>query len=121
MPLAHRSQTPIGRFVAVRSPNPAGRAGPTRCPPTPTPTPVPTATPCDTTSTTGLYSKGSAQADKDNATDYNQGLADGAANAADAPRITRKSSRVSAWVIPTDEDLMIARHVYDTLFATTAS
>ncbi|MGN6581492.1 MAG: acetate/propionate family kinase [Bordetella sp.] len=40
---------------------------------------------------------------------------DDAANAADASRITRPGSRVSAWVIPTDEDLMIARHVYDML------
>ncbi|WP_019939550.1 acetate/propionate family kinase [Bordetella sp. FB-8] len=46
---------------------------------------------------------------------------DPAANAAGAPRITRKTSRVSAWVIPTDEDLMIARHVYETLFSRTAA
>lgn len=32
------------------------------------------------------------------------------ANAAGGPRITTAGSRVSAWVIPTDEDLMIARH-----------
>ena len=32
------------------------------------------------------------------------------ANAAGGPCITRADSRVSAWVIPTDEDLMIARH-----------
>ncbi|HVB15841.1 MAG TPA: acetate/propionate family kinase, partial [Stellaceae bacterium] len=35
---------------------------------------------------------------------------DPAANAAGATCITRRDSRVSAWVIPTDEDLMIARH-----------
>src|SRR4249920_2090466 len=32
------------------------------------------------------------------------------ANAAGGPRISRTESRVSAWVIPTDEELMIARH-----------
>jgi acetate kinase len=37
------------------------------------------------------------------------------ANAAGGPRITRASGRVSAWVIPTDEDLMIARHVWQML------
>jgi acetate kinase len=31
-------------------------------------------------------------------------------NAAHGPRISRASSRVSAWVIPTNEELMIARH-----------
>ena len=35
---------------------------------------------------------------------------DPAANAAGGPRITHPESRVSAWVIPTDEDLMIAHH-----------
>ncbi|MBV8213553.1 MAG: acetate kinase, partial [Verrucomicrobia bacterium] len=35
---------------------------------------------------------------------------DGSANTAGQPCITRAGSRVSAWVIPTDEDLMIARH-----------
>lgn len=35
---------------------------------------------------------------------------DDAANAADGPRITKAGSRTSAWAIPTDEDLMIARH-----------
>jgi acetate kinase len=35
---------------------------------------------------------------------------DPAANAAGAPRISRAESRVSAWVIPTNEELMIARH-----------
>ena len=32
------------------------------------------------------------------------------ANAADGPRISSASSRVAAWVIPTNEELMIARH-----------
>ncbi len=35
---------------------------------------------------------------------------DPAANEAGGPRLTRSESRVSAWVVPTDEDLMIARH-----------
>jgi acetate kinase len=35
---------------------------------------------------------------------------DPAANRAGGPCITRPASRVSAWVVPTDEDLMIARH-----------
>ena len=35
---------------------------------------------------------------------------DEAANAAGGPRISASGSRVSAWVIPTDEELMIARH-----------
>jgi acetate kinase len=35
---------------------------------------------------------------------------DGAANEAGGPRISRDGSKVSAWVIPTDEELMIARH-----------
>jgi acetate kinase len=35
---------------------------------------------------------------------------DEAANAAGGPRISRRESRVSAWVIPTDENLMVARH-----------
>jgi acetate kinase len=35
---------------------------------------------------------------------------DEAANAVHAPRISTESSRVSAWVIPTNEELMIARH-----------
>jgi acetate kinase len=39
------------------------------------------------------------------------GLAlDGAANERHGPRITRPGSAVSAWVIPTNEELMIARH-----------
>jgi acetate kinase len=32
------------------------------------------------------------------------------ANANGGPRITSRNSRVTAWVIPTDEDVMIARH-----------
>ncbi|HEX6828446.1 MAG TPA: acetate kinase, partial [Burkholderiales bacterium] len=35
---------------------------------------------------------------------------DAAANAAGGPRISTGASRVSAWVIPTNEELMIARH-----------
>ena len=35
---------------------------------------------------------------------------DPAANAAGGPRIAAASSRVAAWVVPTDEELMIARH-----------
>ena len=35
---------------------------------------------------------------------------DAAANAADGPRISTGASRVAAWVIPTNEELMIARH-----------
>jgi len=35
---------------------------------------------------------------------------DEGANAAHGPRISRPRSRVSAWVIPTNEELMIARH-----------
>jgi acetate kinase len=37
---------------------------------------------------------------------------DAAANAAGRPRITITASRVSGWIIPTDEDLMIARHTW---------
>jgi len=33
-----------------------------------------------------------------------------AANAAGGPRISTGTSRVSAWVIPTNEELMIACH-----------
>ena len=40
---------------------------------------------------------------------------DDAANDAGGPCITRPGSAVSAWVIPTDEDLMIARHSWDLL------
>jgi len=35
---------------------------------------------------------------------------DEAANACNGPRISNPSSKVSAWVIPTNEELMIARH-----------
>jgi acetate kinase len=35
---------------------------------------------------------------------------DGAANDRHGPRISPPGSRVSAWVIPTNEELMIARH-----------
>jgi len=35
---------------------------------------------------------------------------DAQANAAGGPRITTRQSKVSAWVIPTNEELMIARH-----------
>ena len=37
------------------------------------------------------------------------------ANVAGAARITRPDSRVSAWVVPTDEELMIAQHTRDVL------
>jgi acetate kinase len=36
---------------------------------------------------------------------------DPAANEARGPRISTATSRVSAWVVPTDEEAMIARHV----------
>jgi acetate kinase len=35
---------------------------------------------------------------------------DAAANAAGGPRISTPASRVAVWVVPTDEELMIARH-----------
>jgi acetate kinase len=35
---------------------------------------------------------------------------DACANAAHGPRLSTASSRVAAWVIPTNEELMIARH-----------
>jgi acetate kinase len=35
---------------------------------------------------------------------------DAAANAANGPRISSATSRVAAWVVPTNEELMIARH-----------
>jgi acetate kinase len=38
---------------------------------------------------------------------------DEAANQAGGPRISTKDSRVSAWVIPTDEERMIAEHALD--------
>jgi len=40
---------------------------------------------------------------------------DETANATGSPRITRAGSRTSVWVIPTDEDLMIARHTWKVL------
>jgi acetate kinase len=40
---------------------------------------------------------------------------DQSANASGGARITRTGSRTSAWVIPTDEDLMIARHAWTLL------
>jgi acetate kinase len=46
---------------------------------------------------------------------------DQSANTAGGPRITRADSRVSAWVIPTDEDLMIARHAWTVLNPPAAS
>jgi len=42
---------------------------------------------------------------------------DEAANAARGPRISTERSRVSAWVIPTNEELMIARHTLHVLRA----
>ena len=42
---------------------------------------------------------------------------DPAANLARGPRISTAASRVAAWVIPTDEELMIARHTRDLLSA----
>ncbi|MFD2407644.1 hypothetical protein ACFSVK_20915 [Azorhizophilus paspali] len=42
---------------------------------------------------------------------------DSAANAAGGPRISSAASPVSAWVVPTDEELMIARHTRQTLSA----
>jgi acetate kinase len=40
---------------------------------------------------------------------------DDPANARHGPRITSASSRVAAWVIPTNEELMIARHTREAL------
>jgi acetate kinase len=45
-----------------------------------------------------------------NAADWLGITIDTAANAGHGPRISASAGRVSAWVIPTDEDLMIARH-----------
>jgi len=42
---------------------------------------------------------------------------DEAANAAHGPCISRPGSRARAWVIPTNEELMIARHTRDLLAA----
>ncbi len=38
---------------------------------------------------------------------------DEAENTAAGPRITKAGSKTSAWVVPTDEDLMIARHTWE--------
>ncbi len=46
---------------------------------------------------------------------------DEAANARHGPRISATDSRVSAWVIPTDEERMIARHTFDSLSKETPS
>ena len=40
---------------------------------------------------------------------------DAAANASGGPRITTETSAVSAWVVPTDEERMIALHVLECL------
>ena len=45
---------------------------------------------------------------------------DDKANEAGGPRISRPASKVSAWVIPTDENLMIARHTRQVLDASPA-
>jgi acetate kinase len=45
---------------------------------------------------------------------------DQSANLAGGARITRPGSRTSAWVIPTDEDLMIALHTWTLLNADAA-
>ena len=37
------------------------------------------------------------------------------ANRTDGPKISADDSAVAVWVIPTDEDLMIARHTYDVI------
>ncbi len=47
-------------------------------------------------------------------------LLDDKANEAGGPRISRPASNVSAWVIPTDENLMIARHTRQVLDASLA-
>jgi len=46
---------------------------------------------------------------------------DQSANQAGGPRISQPASKVSAWVIPTDENLMIARHTRRLLDATKAA
>jgi acetate kinase len=46
---------------------------------------------------------------------------DGAGNEKHGPRISRAGSRVSAWVIPTNEELMIARHAGALLGISTAA
>jgi acetate kinase len=40
---------------------------------------------------------------------------DAAANRATGPRLSARPSRVSAWVVPTDEDLVIAGHTWHAL------
>jgi len=40
---------------------------------------------------------------------------DPAANEADGPRLSTPASRIAAWVIPTNEELMIARHTWRVL------
>jgi len=40
---------------------------------------------------------------------------DPSANAAHGPRISTAASRTAAWVIPTNEELMIARHTREVL------
>jgi acetate kinase len=42
---------------------------------------------------------------------------DAKANAGGGPRISREGSRMRAWVIPTDEELMIARHTQQAVLA----
>jgi acetate kinase len=42
---------------------------------------------------------------------------DETANHAGGPKISADDSTVSVWVIPTDEDVMIARHTYDIISA----
>ncbi len=44
---------------------------------------------------------------------------DARANAAGGPRISAPGSRVSAWSIPTNEELMIAQHTRRILTSTT--
>jgi len=42
---------------------------------------------------------------------------DAGANTRGGPRISTPASRVSAWVVPTNEELMIARHTQTLLAA----
>jgi acetate kinase len=42
---------------------------------------------------------------------------DAEANASGGPRISRQGARVACYVVPTDEELMIARHTLETLRA----
>jgi acetate kinase len=41
---------------------------------------------------------------------------DSPANASNGPRISTPDSRVSVWVIPTNEELMIAQHTHALIF-----